>query len=96
MSRRHLPNRRDAQICMFEHDGRRYRATFGTFGSSALAEIFLDSGKADSTLLQHADDSAVSVSLLLQNDVSPDTIKRSIAGQFRVALQMWLCGEVEE
>ena len=58
MSRNRLPNRRNAQIAMFEHDGRRYRATFGTFGSGALAEVFLDSGKADSTLQQHADDSA--------------------------------------
>jgi hypothetical protein len=50
MSRRRLPNRRGAQICMFEHDGRRYRATFGTFGDGQLAEVFLDSGKADSSM----------------------------------------------
>jgi hypothetical protein len=34
--------------------------------------------------------------LLLQNGVAPDTIKRSIFGPIRVALQIWLCWEVEE
>ena len=92
MSRNRLPDRRNAQIAMFEHDGRRYRATFGTFGG-ALAEVFLDSGKADSTLQQHADDSAVLVSLLLQNGVSPSTIKRSIS---RTALDIWLGGRCHE
>jgi hypothetical protein len=90
MSRNRLPNRRNAQIAMFEHDGRRYRATFGIFGNGVLAEVFLDSGKADSTLQQHADDSAVLVSLLLQNGVSPSTIKRSISGPIRTALDIWL------
>jgi hypothetical protein len=89
MSRRRLPDRRGAQICMFEHDGRRYRATFGTFGDGQLAEVFLDSGKADSTLQQHADDSAVLVSLLLQNGVAPDVICRSISGPISVALDIW-------
>ena len=45
-----------------------------------LAEIFLDTGKPDATIQMHADDAAVLVSLLLQNDVSPDTIDRSISG----------------
>ena len=75
MTRARLPNRRNAQIAMFEHGGRRYRATFGIFSNGALAEVFLDSGKADSTLQQHADDVAVLVSLLLQNGVSPDVIQ---------------------
>ena len=95
MSRRRLPDRRGAQVCMFEHDGRCYRATFGTFGDGQLAEIFLDSGKADSTLQQHADDSRY-VSLLLQCGVSPKAIKHSICGPISVALQIWLCREVQE
>ena len=92
MTRARLPNRRNARIALFEHDGRRYRATFGCFKNGALAEVFLDSGKADSTLQQHADDWAVLVSLLLQNGVSPDVIKRSISGPIRTALDIWLVG----
>jgi hypothetical protein len=90
MSRIRLPNRRNAQICMFEHDGRRYGATFGTFGNGALAEVFLDVGKANAAIQMHADDSAILVSLLLQNGVSPEAIKPSIAGPISVALDIWL------
>ena len=96
MSRNRLPNRRDAQIMMFEHGGRPYRATFGCFDNGDLAEIFLDIGKPDSTLQVHADDSAVLVSLLLQHRVLPVTIRRSISGPIGVALDIWLCGGVEE
>jgi hypothetical protein len=96
MSRRHLPNRRSAEIRTFEHSGCRYRVTFGCFSDGSLAEIFLDTGKLNSTLQQHADDAGVLVSLLLQHGVAPDTIKRSISGPIRTALQLWLCGEVEE
>ena len=95
MTRARLPNRRNAQIAMFEHGGRRYRATFGIFSNGALAEVFLDSGKADSTLQQHADDSAVLVSLLLQNGVSPVAIRQSISGPIRTALDIWRCGRGE-
>jgi hypothetical protein len=90
--RARLPNRRHGDIRMFEHDGRRYRATFGCFANGNLAEIFLDIGKPDSTLQQHADDASVLTSLLLQNDVPPETIRRSIAGPIRAALDLWLEG----
>ena len=96
MSRHRLPNRRAAEIRTFEHGGGRYRVTFGCFSSGALAEIFLDCGKPDSTLQQHADDAGILTSLLLQNNVSPDTIRRSIAGPISKALDIWLCGRVEE
>jgi hypothetical protein len=86
MSRTRLPDRRAAQICMFEHDGRRYRATFGCFANGNLAEAFLDTGKPDATIQMHADDAGVLVSLLLQHDVPPATIRRSISGPIRKAL----------
>jgi hypothetical protein len=90
MSRTRLPNRRGAQICMFEHDDRLYRATFGCFDNGNLGEIFLDVGKANSTLQQHADDAVVLASLLLQIDVPPAVIRRSISGPIRTALDLWL------
>ena len=94
--RTHLPNRRGAEIHLFEHDGRVYRTTFGHFANGTLAEIFLDTGKSNSTVQAHADDSAVLVSLLLQPGVSPAVIRRSISGPISKALDIWLCGRVEE
>jgi hypothetical protein len=91
--RRRLPDRRNAQIAMFEHDGRRYRATYGTFGDGSLAEVFLDVGRPDSAIKMHADDSAVLVSLLLQCGVAPGAIKHSISGPISVALDIWLAGD---
>ena len=85
MSRRTLPNRRGAEITMFEHGGRRYRATFGYFANG-----FLDTGKADANIQAHADDSAVLVSLLLQHGVPPAVIQRSISGPICTALDLWL------
>jgi hypothetical protein len=90
MTRLRLPNRRPADIRTFEHDGRRYRATFGTFANRNLAEIFLDTGKPDANIQMHADDAGVLVSLLLQHDVPPSVIRRSIAGPIRRALDLWL------
>jgi hypothetical protein len=96
MSRNRLPHRRGAQIAMFEHDGRSYRATLGTFANGVLAEVFLDTGKANAAIQVHADDSAVLVSLLLQHGVSSAVIRRSISGPISKALDIWLCGRVEE
>jgi hypothetical protein len=90
--RRLLPNRRSAQICVFEHDGRRYRVTFGCFGDGQLAEVFMDVGRPDSGIKMHADDASVLVSLLLQNGVSPKAIRHSISGPISVALDIWLAG----
>jgi hypothetical protein len=78
---------------MFEHDGRRYRATFGTFGNGKLGEVFIDTGKINSTIQQHADDSGILVSLLLQAGVSPEAIRHSISGPISVALDIWLAGD---
>ena len=90
MSRNHLPNRRSAEIRMFEHDGRIYRVTFGSFADGHLDEIFLNVAKVDSSLRQPADDAGVLVSLLLQNNVPPGVIRRSISGPIRTALDLWL------
>jgi hypothetical protein len=83
MSRTRLPDRRGARIMTFQHDGRTYRATSGSLANGVLGEVFLDIDRPDSTLQQHADDSAVLVSLLLQNNVAPAVIRRSISGPGR-------------
>jgi hypothetical protein len=42
------------------------------------------------TIQAHADDATVLVSLLLQRDVPPSTIRRSISRPIRPALDLWL------
>jgi hypothetical protein len=90
MSRNRLPNRRSAEIRMFDYDGRIYRVTFGSFTDGHLDKIFLDVAKVDSSLQRHADDAGVLVSLLLQNNVPSGVIRRSISGPIRTALDLWL------
>ena len=50
MSRSHLPDRRGAEIMMFQYDGRPYRVTYGCFRNGDLGEIFLDVGKANAAI----------------------------------------------
>jgi len=84
--RRRLPYRRASEIAVFEHEGRRNRATLSRFETGEFAEVFLDAGKPDSTIQLNADDCAVLASLLLQHGISPSTIRRSIVRPIAVAL----------
>ena len=84
-----LPHRRRTEAVVFEHEGIRYRASFGRFPSGELAEVFLDiPGKFGSTLQQHAETSAILVSLLLQHAVELHVIRHSISGPIAVALNL--------
>ena len=84
-----LPHRRRTEAVVFEHEGVRYRASFGHLPSGELAEVFLDvPGKFGSTLQQHAETSAILVSLLLQHGVELHVIKHSISGPIAVALNL--------
>ena len=84
-----LPHRRSTEAVVFEHEGIRYRASFGRFPSGELAEVFLDvPGKFGSTLQQHAETSAILVSLLLQHGVELHVIKHSIRGPIAHALSL--------
>jgi hypothetical protein len=89
-ARRLLSNRRSARIVLFEHEERRYRATFGFFSDGTLGEIFLDVGKPNAAIQMHADDGAVLASLLLQHGVEPRVIRHSINGPIAAALDIWL------
>jgi hypothetical protein len=84
-----LPHRRRTEAVVFEHEGVRYRASFGHLPSGELAEVFLDvPGKFGSTLQQHAETSAILVSLLLQHGVALHAIQHSIRGPIAVALNL--------
>ena len=86
--RRGLPDRRRSTVVAFEHDGQRYRASAGYYPNGAIGEIFLDVGKAGSSVQSFADDAAVLTSLLLQHGVSVRTIRHSIAGPIATALDL--------
>jgi hypothetical protein len=82
--RQRLPNRRASRILSFEDGGHRYIVSFSCFpGTTKPAEIFLDSGKPNSLLKTYASDSAVLVSSL-----NVETIRRSISGPIRIALDL--------
>lgn len=88
MTRQRFANRRRSISFNFEHEGHRYRATASRLANGELGEIFLDSGKPNTTLQVNAETSAVLVSLLLQHGVTPETIRHSIEGPIAVALDL--------
>jgi hypothetical protein len=88
MRRARLPNRRGSVVVAFEHEGQRYRASASRFPNGNLAEVFLDVGKAGSSVQQHADTAAVLASLLLQHGVPLDQIRHSVSGPIAIAIDM--------
>ena len=84
-----LPYRRGNISFNFLHDGRTYHATATHYEDGRLAEIFLDVGKAGSTVQQHAEATAVLASLALQNRVAVQTIIHAVnGGPLAAALQL--------
>jgi ribonucleoside-diphosphate reductase alpha chain len=83
-----LPHRRFSMVVAFEHDGLRCRASAGYYPNGKIGEIFLDVGKAGSSVQSFADTAAVLTSLLLQHNVSVDTIRHSITGPIATALDL--------
>ncbi len=79
-SRESLPNRRGSLSFNFLHDGRQYHATATRYADGRLAEIFLDVGKAGSTVQQHAEACAVLASIALQHGVDAETLRHAVAG----------------
>ncbi len=88
MNRERLPNRRASEIFTFACEGHHYLASVSRFADGRLAEIFLDTGRINTAMQQHAETSAVLVSLLLQHGVAPEVIRHSIAGPIAVALDL--------
>jgi hypothetical protein len=86
MTRQRLPNRRVNVGYAFELDGQKYRATAGFFADGRFAEIFLDVGKAGSTVQLHAATSAILTSLCLQHGVDAETIQHAVNGPIAIAL----------
>jgi len=79
-ARERLPDRRGNVSFNFLHDGRTYHATATRYPDGRLAEVFLDVGKAGSTVQVHAEATAVLASLALQHGVSPQTLVHAVSG----------------
>ena len=88
MNRERLPNRRGNVSFSFQHDGRLYHATATHFNDGRLAEVFLDVGKAGSTVQQHAEVCAVLASIGLQYGVPATTLIHAVTGPLRTALEL--------
>ena len=87
-ARRRLPNRRTSQVREFPYGNTRYVVTGSRFSDGRLAEIFLDHGKPNSELAEHANTAAILASLLLQQGVSAAAIVHSISGPLAVAISL--------
>lgn len=79
-SREFLPTRRGSLSFNFLHDGRQYHATATRYADGRLAEIFLDCGKAGSSVSEHAEACAVLASICLQHGVAVETLRHAVAG----------------
>lgn len=88
MSREQLPDRRPSVRQAFNYEGCAYLATFSYYPDGRLGEVFLDTGKINTPLQQHADTSAILVSLLLQHQVPTEAVKHSISGPIALALDL--------
>ena len=75
MSRTTLPPRRPSITIDLEQDGFAYRATIGYGHDGRPAELFLDAGKAGSTLDIATRDAAVAVSIALQYGCPIDVLR---------------------
>ena len=78
--RNRLPNRRGAYVVSFDHDGRRWTASFGHFDDGSLAELFLDAPK-ESAIGETARESALLASLALQYGAPLDVLRHALDGR---------------
>jgi hypothetical protein len=78
MTRRKLPQRRDAIAVELEHATHRFRMQLGHFADGAVGEVFLDATKQNSALDAFAADAAILISLLLQHNVTPAEIGHAL------------------
>ena len=80
MTRARLPNRRRSLSFNFSHAGFVYHATATRYPNGDLAEIFLDTGRAGSSVQQHAEATAILASIALQHGVAPEALIHALAG----------------
>jgi ribonucleoside-diphosphate reductase alpha chain len=89
--RERLPDRREAELVDFEHEGRKWTVTVGRFADGRIAEVFID-GPKESPIVALAQDGALAASLALQSGCPLDTLRHALdgreAGPLEVALAL--------
>ena len=78
--RQRLPDRRAAEVFDFEHNGRKWTATFGRFADGRIAELFID-GSKEAPIVELAQGSAIVASLALQSGCALETLRHALAGR---------------
>ena len=78
--RERLPDRCEAELIDFEHDGRKWTATVGRFADGRIAELFID-GSKDAPIVELAQESAIVASLALQSGCALETLCDALAGR---------------
>jgi hypothetical protein len=78
--RQRLPDRRAAEVFDFEHNGRKWTATFSRFADGAIAELFID-GSKEAPIVELAQESAIVASLALQSGCAFETLRHALAGR---------------
>jgi hypothetical protein len=69
MMRQRLPNRRASEVLQFQHDNVKYIGALSWFPNGRVAELFLNTHRANSTAGVLASDAAICASLALQHGV---------------------------
>lgn len=70
-----LPRRRESETISFVHGDFHYIATLGYHPGGRLGEVFLDSGKAGTSLSIATRDAAIAASLALQHGCPVETLR---------------------
>ena len=78
-TRQHLPNRRPSQTVDLDFGGKRYSVGFGFYPDGRLAEAFVSGAKTGSQLDAQLNDAAILISLMLQHDIKPRDIAKSMS-----------------
>ena len=78
MTRERLPDRRPNETVSLDHAGARFEITVGFYPDGWPGEVFAGGAKSGSEMDGLLDDSAILISLLLQNGVAPVALARTV------------------
>src|SRR6516164_1532343 len=76
--RNRLPNRRGSELFDFESMGMRFTASVSRYANGRIGELFLDNHKAGSAIGTLVRDTAIVLSLALQNGADLEAIRKAL------------------
>ena len=80
MMRERLPDRREAELVDFAHNGHCWTATVSRFPDGQVAEVFID-GPKEAPIVELAQESAIVASLALQAGCPLDVLRHALDGR---------------